>query len=348
MSLTVGIQRTADVARLVQDPTWLPHRYDPEYDAVHFLNVDRKLHAEVSFLADTDLPASLNKVVLTREECAAPAKSSAAQVHFIFHSAYCCSTLLARAFDLPGVSMGLKEPQILNDIVGYRQRGADQKQLTNVLRDTLNLLAQPFSLGEHVVIKPSNVVNAVADTILEHRQDSRGLLLYAPLPHYLGSIARKGMWGAVWVRKHFIGALKDGIVDLGYTQEQLLGQTDLQIAAIGWLTQHALFAKLIERFGDRVRSLNAESLLQHKSRSVLALAELFGLPISAGYADDIAAGTAFTRHSKTSMTFGSSDRARDQRKAQNIYRDEIEKVTIWAETVASRAGIPMTLGSRLL
>ena len=35
---------------------------------------------------------------------------------YIFHSAFAASTLLARALDVPGVAMGLKEPAILNEL----------------------------------------------------------------------------------------------------------------------------------------------------------------------------------------------------------------------------------------
>ena len=58
-----------------------------------------------------------------------------ATMHFIFHSAFCCSTVLARAFDIPGIAMGLKEPPIYNDIVGWRHRGGGPPGLDHLEAD---------------------------------------------------------------------------------------------------------------------------------------------------------------------------------------------------------------------
>ena len=40
---------------------------------------------------------------------------------------------LARAFDVPGTSFGLKEPQILNDVIGLQLRRGDPRQVAAAL-----------------------------------------------------------------------------------------------------------------------------------------------------------------------------------------------------------------------
>ncbi len=176
------------------DPLWLADRYDPEQDAVNFRYVDRDGHRAATFLTDKYLGTSISPVVVKREEALA-AQPPQAPIHFIFHSAFCCSTLLARAVDVPGVAMGLIEPVILSDIVGWRQRGGDPRRIRQVLDGALTLLARPFTHGEAVVVKPSNVCNGLAEAMMALRPDSRALLIYAPLPLFLGSVAKKGMWG---------------------------------------------------------------------------------------------------------------------------------------------------------
>src|SRR5512146_1534880 len=110
---------STDVAR---DPAWLPHRYDAASDRIQFVACDRALHRASTFLTDEYLPGAKAPTVVGRAAAVAGA-APAGPLHFILHSAFCCSTLLVRALDREGVAMGMSEPQILNDIIGWRHRG---------------------------------------------------------------------------------------------------------------------------------------------------------------------------------------------------------------------------------
>jgi hypothetical protein len=337
-----------DQGAVVRDPEWLPHRYEEGTDRIHFVHAPRQEHRTATFLTDEYLAEAGNPVVIPRREAlgAAPA---AAPVHFIFHSAYCCSTLLARALDIEGVAMGLKEPQILNDLQGWRGRGGAPAKIAEALDGSLTLLARPFMAGEAVVIKPSNLVNALAPAMLAMRPQAKALLLYAPLPLYLASIAKKGMWGRLWVRELFVKIAGDGMLDYGFSGEEIMRQTDLQIAAIGWLGQHRQFAALAAKLGpERVRTLNSELLIARPAEAVAALADLYGLDIDASAAARIAAGPAFTSHSKGGGAFGRDERVAEQKQSAAVHAEEVEKVTIWAEAVAKSAGQSFALPSPLL
>jgi hypothetical protein len=339
---------TPELMAIARDATWLPHRYDESQDVVHFLRLTREGHRSVTFLADEYIPAETPRLVLRRGEVAAAA-GPPAPLHFIFHSAYCCSTLLARAMDIEGTSMGLKEPLILNDITGWRRRGADPPQLAAILDTVLALLAQPFAPGEAVVVKPSNVLNSLAPALLGLRPGSNAILLHAPLPDFLRSIAKKGLWGRRWVRELFIGQLRDGIVDLGLGEQHYLDLTDLQVAAAGWLAQQAVFSELIDRFGPtRVRALDSETLMARPAEVMARSSGLFGLGLGEEGIANLLAGPAFTTHSKSNAGFSAADRLAEQRDAAATHADEIEKVAVWAEAVAGAAGVSMQLGAPLL
>ncbi len=335
------------VVAIARDAEWLAHRYDPAHDAIHFRRTPREQHRTATFLTDEYLAAAGAPAVIRRADAMAAAPGTA-PVHFIFHSAFCCSTMLARAFDIPGKAMGLKEPAILHDLVGWGHRGGAPQQVAAVLDDTLTLLARPFGAGESVIIKPSNVVNAMAPAMLAMRPGAHALLLYAPLRDYLNSIARKGMVGRLWVRDLLVKQLQDRLVDFGFGGEDYLRHTDLQAAAIGWLTQHALFARLAERFGDRVRSLDSVAVTRRSRDVVEKLADHFGAEFDGAAVDAVVAGPAFTRHSKSEASFGPAERLAEQRRADEIHGDEIEKVALWTETVAERFGVPLVPGSALL
>ena len=244
--------------------------------------------------------------------------------------------------------MGLKEPVILNDMIGWKRRGADPRMLGPVLDSALKLLARPFAPGESVVVKPSNIVNSLAAGILHLRPQSNALLLYAPLGTFLRSVAKKGMWCRLWVRELLLGQLQDGIVDLGFEPKDYLAQTDLQVAATGWLAQQALFAGLIQRYPERVRSLDSVTLLARSDEVLARMSDHFGLGWSPAHIEAILAGPAFNTHSKFGTGFTPKDRDAEHRDAAAVHAEEIEKVTIWAEKVAETAGVPLTLKAPLL
>lgn len=336
------------IVRIVRDPEWLAHRYDPDRDTIKFVRVTRAAHARATFITDEYLTPDSQAVSVERT-IASAAGAAVAPVHFLFHSAFCCSTLLARAVDLPGVSMGLKEPVILNDIVGWRFiRPVEGQRVAETLDGVLNLLARPFGAGESVVIKPSNVVNGLADLILALRPQSKALLLHAPLQVYLRSIAKKGIDGRLWVRDLLAKLLREGLIDLGLEGEDYLRLTDLQAAAVGWLAQQALFGRLASKYGARVKTLDSETLMARPVACVAALAAHYGLAIDHEKATAIVAGPAFTRHSKDGRAFDATARTAEYRIAADAHEDEIAKVETWAAAVARAAGVRFELPASVI
>jgi hypothetical protein len=329
------------IEEAARNPEWIVHRYDPGHDAMHLLPITRAEQRKATFLTDEYLPAGRDPIVIRRKDAIAAAPATA-PIHFVFHSAFCCSTLIARAFDLPGRSMGLKEPVILNDIIGWRRRGGQGPDMAEVLDDSLRLLARPFGTDESVVVKPSNAINALIAPILTLRPNACALLLHAPLRTYLGSIARKGIDGRLWVRTLLLGLLDDKLVDLGFSPRDHLSQTDLQVAAVGWLAQQALFARIVAQFGPaRIRTLDSATLMADPAIAMAALGRLFRLPLSDDELAAIVTGPAFTSHSKDGSAFGTAERASVEQDGVTLHSDEIEKVIVWTQAVASAAGIPL-------
>lgn len=322
------------------DGAWLAHRYDASADAFHLRHVSRSAHNAATFLTDEYLGVEPNPLVLSRREAKARSAENAS-LHFILHSAFCASTMFANGFDLPGLSMGLKEPVLLNDIVGFRRRGAPIVAVAERLGDALDMLARPFGDDLAVVVKPSNIFNALAPASLAMRPTSKAILVYAPLAVFLLSVARKGLWCRLWCRELLEGQITDGIVDFGFEPGDFFRQTDLQIAAVGWLAQQKLFHDMTRKFGpERIATLDSERLTADPGKALCAAASHFCLGDHAAANN---AHPAFGTHSKFGGSFRTEDRRAEYALAQTAHGDEIEKVLIWAEAVAQSANIPLTL-----
>jgi hypothetical protein len=335
-----------NVSEILLDVSAYPHRYDAVGDSIQFIRADRRTLSAATFLTDEFLPSAKSPAVIARTEAIAAAPS-APSPHFIFHSAYCCSTLLANAFDMPGISFGLKEPAMLNDISGWRRRGGQPSQVVEALKAAVTLLARPHSTGERVIIKPSNVINALAPTLLGAFPESKALFLYTPLENYLASIAKKGMWGRLWVRELFVKLGKDGLTDYGFSGEEIMQQTDLQIAAIGWLAQHRLFGIMADRLGPaRVKTLRSEVLLADPALAMHRLCGHFGVEVGIADLSQTTAAT-FTRNAKTGNAFSAAQRRSEHESSMKLHEEEISKVVLWAQAVAQAAGQDLNLGAAL-
>lgn len=325
-----------------QNPEWWPHRYDPIRDEIHFIKASRNDHRAAVFLTDEYLPQTKTPHAIKRKQAIIAANT--APLHFVFHSGYCCSTLLARAFDIPGIAMGLKEPVILNDFVGWKARGAREHDPQIVLTDILGLLARPFEKGETIIAKPSSLINVIAPEIMQRNVAAKALFLYAPLDAFLGSIARKGMWGRLWVRELMSKQLRDGMINLGLADDDYIRLTDLQTAAVVWLAQHSLFMNLQQKLDEgRIITLDSTTLMTSSKDAMKRISEHFDLKLEDEAINEIVSGPAFTRHSKTNVTFDRQSRESNRQSDITLYADEIEKVFIWAKIVADNAGIPLAL-----
>lgn len=330
---------TAKPAFSQGDPAWLAHRFVPDADSIQFRFVAREDRSSVPFLTDEYLGQEAHRVEVPRAELRlAPDPGATQGLHFLFHSAFCSSTMLAHALDRRSVAASLSEPVILNDIVGFRRRGAPPAAVESVARTALALLARPFPGEQGVVVKPSNIVNPLIPALLALAPEARAILLHARLDDFLASVAKKGLWCRLWVRELLRGYLTDGFGNLGFGPEDLFLQSDLQIAAVGWLAQQQAFAKLLEAYPARLRSLVSSRLIAEPASVISASLHHYGFA-----ADEADFSAAIGRDSKTGGAFDAATFESERETVRAAHGDELTKVSQWAHHVAHTFAIPLEL-----
>lgn len=328
------------------DGRWLAHRYVEDQDRLRFRWFPREAHRAITFLSEEEVGAGPQAELARAEFLAAMVAERRLAPALILHSAFCCSTLLVRSLDLPGVSSGYSEPMILNDVAGLALRRGDPRQVAAAMDAALHALARPLGAGERTVVKPSNVVNALAPLVLALRPDARLLLLHARLETFVGSVARKEIEGRLWVRELFWKLTRLGLIArFGLGEEELFRLTDLQVAALCWLAQHGLFADLASKHPENVRTLESGRLMAEPAAALAALGAHFGIGMDV---KGIAAGPAFTSHSKDGRPFGAAARAEEEKRGAALHAREMEVVLRWAVKMAEHAGIALELPAGLL
>lgn len=328
------------------DPLWLPHTYDVEGANLTFVHVPREERDRLMFLSDEHFAGNFCKLAFPAAAIAEEVKSAErAPLNFIFHTSFCCSTLLARAFEMPGVSAALKEPDVFINL-GNRLIRSNDKPNRDRLELVLRLLERPFEAGESIVVKPSNFGNRLIDLILAERPNSRAVLLYSDVATFLRSLLKRGMFGRIFGRKLFNQLSKWTSLRLGYNPDEVFEQTDVQVAALAWLMQVHHFDAIARAFGpSRVTVLDSSSLLEDPVAALDEVQALFGLNLDRTKVEAIAAGPVFAKHSKFSdRDYGVEEREKEHRAVSDANSEELEMVVQWIKAIAARFEVPLRPG----
>ncbi len=319
------------VADLVKDPAWLPEGYDAVRDVVRFARIDRAGLIKEAFL-DQRMAGS----VAARAEAPFAAVASLVDKpfeppRFIFHTAFCCSTLLARALDAPGASLALKEPNILLDAANAgrvnEKLRRDPASFARLCRTILALLARPHLGNEKVVIKPTNTASTLAPHALALGAPS--LFLYGDLKEFLISLLKKGEEGRSFVRGQYNIYALDGVGLAALPSRQAMSFTDLQVAAVVWRHQGEQFQRLLA--GAKAASLDFRVLLADPARTLKSAARHLRLPIADATLDATAQGDIFARNSKfADVKYDASQRDAEETALLERWSAEIDLITRWA------------------
>ncbi len=196
--------------------------------------------------------------------------------------------------------MGLKEPTVLTFLASLSSTlGRCTAGGPLALDLVLDLLARPLAPGETQIVKASADCNNIVADVLRAKPEAKALLLYSDLDSFLRAIARRGEAGRTFARQIFHQYWKAIPLNLQFSPDDVMLQTDLQMAAHAWLMQIQFMASVAARFGpDRVRILNSDALLADKLTVFSRLSRFFGLKLDAPELARIANGPAFSEHAK--------------------------------------------------
>ena len=327
-------------ADIAADPAWLPHRIDSATRQVEFLRLERDVLAADGFLADRD-PGSRGRALASWSDVQAM-RIPEGRLHFVFHTAFCRSTLLIRALDLPGKVVGLNEPGIVASMVNAGPAAAA------LHAPLLALLARPHRPGEVVVVKPTNHANALMPALLAARPDARAILMTHPLPSFLASVARKGLMGRNWARRLFLEMQGYAGMDFGMSPQESFALTDMQAAALAWFLAQRWFDAHLRGgvrgvASERLRVLDGDRFAAAREETLAAAANFFGVADPEGAAATMACSPVFTRHAKSGTPYSGDAPSKDP-----MLAEEIAQVGQWLALIAQQAGVPVPVEQTLL
>lgn len=323
-----------------------------QQDTADIVTLTRDNYSRSTFLDDRlDHATDITSVSLSELKTAANQHLPPRQMGFIFHIAFCGSTLLSRCLDQPGICLPYKEPAILHALSHYKRSLEEQGYDIDVneqLSLCLALLGRTFSATEIPVIKPSDTCNNMIGPFISHHPDNAGLLLYRNLRPYALSMLEHPS------RRGFMRQCLDrGRMDLkrlGILQEvDTSTLNDAQTAAYLWLSQLYLYQYWLLQPELNLRSLNAEEFYHQPDNTLQHVAELFRLNLTQQDITAIMSSGIMDRDAKDSMSDSSfqSRAAMKKRIAEDI-ADELDECEAWVKPYIEKYPLDYPLPRNLL
>ncbi|MCA9311271.1 MAG: hypothetical protein KDA21_08705 [Phycisphaerales bacterium] len=273
-------------------------------------------------------------------------------VSFIFHTAFCGSTLLARALDGEGRAVAYKEPWIL-------QRLAEMKRLEQMGRapmsvvswdDTfallMTLLSRTWRPDERATVKPSDSCNNLIGPALAAHPDSRAIALYSNLEDFLLATLKSEERRAYARQMGNLASADAG--HAGLTPRDHTAMSDAQVAAYLWFVQQRMLSAAVAREDDRLATLNGARLIEAPRDVLGPAAAHLGITLSDAEVDAIVTGPVFTRHAKMGGAYDPGEAAQRKRALREQLDTEVRSALDFAASLAPDGVLPEVLPGALM
>jgi hypothetical protein len=319
------------------DPRWFLDNLDLETGQARFVRADRQMLSAQPFLDPRWDRGQLPSAAIPGASLDATAGPDA-PLHFIWHTSFCCSTVIAASLDRPGQCLALKEPRALVDLADLKRRQQTLKR-PGLTRAVFELYARRFEAGEQVLIKPSNFANNLIAEAAEVT-DGRMLMVHSSCRSFLISIVKAGEARRGYVRQLFISLAADGHPQAQWPLTTLLGLSDLHMAALVWRMQMSAMQDAMAALGERAASLDGDVFLQRPRDALEALDTFFGLGLAPKELDRRATASALSRDVKTGASGAGLDRRQaEARGVERTLAAHLDSLVDWV-TRASPGGNP--------
>jgi hypothetical protein len=252
-------------------------------------------------------------------------------VHYIFHTTFCCSTLLARYFELLESCHVLKEPGLLTQLALVPNRS------TSAWKDAfeigIRLLTRTFEPNEYVFIKPHEPVNSLGEIILGQDNLSTITFLSTPLRPFLLAVL-KDQERRNWIRRRVIGAAPTVSASSALASIDPGNLNDAQSASYLWLVNKYLSQRLASGSnGSRVILIDGGLVADSPGEAIRRVATTCGLPLEEQTLRWMVSHPSMQRYSKDISRPYNADSRRDElQELETRLGTEADAAIYWAES----------------
>lgn len=328
-----------------ESPSWFPEGFDRNRGEFLFVAADRSDLASQSFL-----DWRWNRSGAARTTAGATAMTARLPPQnprpcIIWHTGFCCSTLLAKALDRPERNLSLCEPQVLVDVSDAKRAGKFARDLPPAVPQlAFHLLSRSFAPEERVTLKPAPAANTLLRDAATQTSGPM-LFLFSDCRSFLVSVCRLGENGRKYVRSLFLAMLHDDHAQAQWSAPKLLSMSDLELAAIVWHMQIAEFLRNWPLLGaGRAASLDCDAFLASPVDTLRKLDNFFSLGLGNNHLEEAVSGPLFRRNAKTGEdSFDASRRLKEHAQTAQQLGGDLDRIVARSYAICrtTPSGIPL-------
>lgn len=264
---------------------------------------------------------------------------------FIFHTAFCCSTLLSRCLQELGNTLVLREPEPLRALSEGWFNSVESRELRK-MREILGVMLSRRFGDEAVVVKATSQCNAIMPELLDMHVGTRAVFLYSDLGESIASFLKNPERRRE--AREFLISMRH-VLPWDLSLEDCQRLIDASVVALLWVLQVGRYCELASgRYGDRLIALNCNNLLRDPAGILSRVAKHLEIEAAPSEIEAAVSGSAFTLHAKErDATFGLDDRRADMRRLHETNDAEIRFASAWVKTLPLWESIPNPLPSEL-
>lgn len=322
-NLTPSLQSAIDCARDTAD--LFPARINFNEDRAYLVKMSLQWYQESVFLDPARLKGSCviacDLAWLRRLSDDIPWQSTG----YIFHTAFCGSTLMSQALASLYNSLPLREPEALGNLLVYlRCANLSQEAYNTQVQQVLKLLSRRFHPQQVAVVKANDYANPLMPDLLQQQNNLPLLFMYTPLAEFLAGCL-KAQNRRDWIKQRYQAVQAFASQILAWPQDlNLRDDAYGEMAAVYWSYNVALFLRAWGIAPQRVRSLDFNQMLANPLAAVRRCADMFGLEQAAGIDPAVEIDSLFGVYSKNSrFKYSPQQRDSDIRRLLETHQDTL-------------------------
>jgi len=326
---------------LLNSSDYLAYKFNFDTETVEFLPIERSEIRRVSALKREYIDSGRRLIAVPLGQLTGLLNSADQALlenppQFIFHTAFCASTFLSRCLDVDGVSIGLREPQLLLDAANAKRLQWQSKSTALGYRHlpklSLLLLRKHARQNEKLIIKPINSVNNIIPELMQITGSAKSLMLYTDAKTFLLSTLRKGEGSKHTVRAMFDLIRCDFPHLANLNLSAIIHMTDLNIILTLWRLQLEQAENALQVFSPKnaMASLYGEKLIHNPLAALQCANRFLDLGISSQQINDIAESDNRFKDAKNSSERFSVQKRKDVYESlERFYGDELDNGYQW-------------------